>query len=247
MALQLVVDDLETVPEPLRANYKEADGKYRLDLEGYEDPAGLKSALEKERKAAREASKQVTAWQSLGKTPEEIQTLLEAQRKADEASAEKNGEWDKLKAQMLEQHTRERETLEAKAKAKDAAIERHLIDAQATAAIAEAKGVPALLLPHVKASVRVVEEDGEYAVRVVDGKGNPRVNGKGDYLSIADLVGEMRQSDVFGRAFDADGRTGGGAGPSSAGGAKVITQAAFDALPPKQRAAKMAEGYRIAT
>lgn len=246
MALQLIVDDLESIPEPLRANYKEADGKYRLDLEGYEDPAGLKSALEKERKEAREASKQVKAWQALGKTPDEIHALLDAQRKAEEASAEKNGEWDKLKAQMLEQHQRERDQLEAKSRAKDAAIERHLIDAQATAAIASAKGVPALLLPHVKAAARVVEEDGEYVVRVVDDKGNPRVNGKGDYLSIADLVSEMRQSEVFGRAFDAEGRTGGGAGSSTAGGAKVIAQAAFDALSPKQRAAKMAEGYRVA-
>ena len=127
-----------------------------------------------------------------------------------------------------------------------ARLERRLIDADATAAIAAAKGVPALLLPHVRASVKVIEEDGDFKVQVVDAQGNPRVNGKGEFLSIADLVGEMRQSDVYGRAFEPTGTTGGGAtGGSGGGGAKVIKQAAFDALPPKQRAAKMAEGYSV--
>jgi hypothetical protein len=100
-------------------------------------------------------------------------------------------------------------------KALNGVVERYLIDAQATAAIAEAKGVPALLLPHVKQAVKVVEEDGDYKVRVVDAAGNPRVNAKGEYLSIADLVSEMRQSEVFGRAFEGTGHSGSGAGQGS--------------------------------
>lgn len=245
MALQIVVDSLEDLDENVRPLYEQDGDKFRLQLDGYEDPAGLKSALEKERKAAKEASKQASAWSQLGKTPEEIQQLVEAQKKADEDKAVKGGEWDKLKAQMQEQTAKEREKLESALKAKDSAIERYLIDAQATEAISAQKGVPALLLPHVKASVRVVDEDGEYVTRVVDAQGNARVNGNGDFLTIKDLVGEMRQSETFGRAFEASGVSGSGAQGGGGNGSKTLSQAAFDALPPKQRAAKMAEGYRI--
>jgi hypothetical protein len=218
MALQLVVESLESLPENVRPLYEQEGDKFRLQLDGYEDPSGLKSALHKEREAAKQAQKQAAAWVQLGKTPDEIQQLLEAQRKADEDKLKGSGEWDKLKAQMLEQSTKEREKLETALKAKDSAIERYLIDAQATAAISELKGVPALLLPHVKAAVKVIEDGGEFAIRVIDAQGNPRVNGKGEYLSIKDLVSEMRQSEIFGRAFEASGTSGtgsqGGGNPS---------------------------------
>lgn len=244
--LHLIVDNLESVPENARSLYQQDGDKFKLQIEGYEDPVGLKSALNKEREAAKLATKQAQAWSSLGKTPEELQQLLEAQRKSDEDKAAKNGEWDKLKAQMQEQFGAERAKLESALKIKDSAIERYLIDAQATAAISEFKGVPLLLLPHVKAAVKVVDDGGEYVTRVVDVSGNPRVNAKGDFLTIRDLVSEMRQSDVFGRAFEASGTTGGGAvGGGSGSGSKVIKQAAFDALSPKARAQAMANGITV--
>lgn len=248
MPLPLIVDSLDSVPEPIRANYVQAgDGKFRLDLDGYEDPANLKSALEKERTNARTAAKQAQAWQSIGKTPDEIQALLEAQRQAEEDKAAKGGEWDKLKGQMTQAHQAELTKRDEREQQLRKSLERRLVDADATAAIAALKGVPALLLPHVRAAVKVIEEEGEFVARVVDQSGNPRVNGKGEFLSISDLVGEMRQSEVFGRAFEATGTSGSGAGSSSSGGAgsKTIPRASFDALPPKQRAARMAEGFRV--
>ena len=120
-----------------------------------------------------------------------------------------------------------------------------MIDADATAAIAAAKGVPALLLPHVRSAVRVIEEGGDFKVQVVDAAGNPRVNGKGEFLSIADLVGEMRQSDVFGRAFEPTGTTGSGAASRPASGSKTMTQAQFNALRPSERAKAMASGVTV--
>lgn len=127
---------------------------------------------------------------------------------------------------MNEQFSKEKQQLLDSLTAKERAIEKHLVDAQATAAIAELKGVPALLLPHVKSSVRVIEEGGEYSVRVVDANGNPRVNAQGDYLSIKDLVSEMRQSDIFGRAFEATGTTGSGTPSSKGAGSDKAKKAA---------------------
>jgi DNA-binding transcriptional MerR regulator len=220
VALKFTVEALDTIPEAQRSLYTPTeDGKFRLDVD-IEDQ--IKAATSTANREAAQYRHQVKAWKDLGKTPEEIQALMEAQRQADEEKLTKAGEWDKLKSQMLEQQAKEIEAREARLKAKDAAIERYLVDAQATAAIAAAKGVAPLLLPHVKSGVRVIEEDGEFKVRVVDDKGTPRVNGKGEYLSIADLVGEMRASDVFGRAFEPDGTTGGGAQQSRGGASQSI-------------------------
>lgn len=248
MSLQFSVDKLDQVPEAQRGLYKQdTSGKFVLDLDGYEDPVGLKSALNKERDAAQAAAKQVRAWAALGKTPEEIQALVDTQAQAERDKLTKGGEWDKLKAQMADQHKVEIGRKDERITTLTRSLERRLIDADATSAIAAAKGVPALLLPHVRASVKVIEDGGDFKVQVVDVSGNPRVNSKGEFLSITDLVGEMRQSDVFGRAFEPSGTTGSGAtgGGSGAGGSKTIKAAAFEALPPKARAKAMADGFTV--
>ena len=55
MALKLVVEKLDEVAEPQRALYVEKEGKFHLDVDGLEDTSGLKSALQKERQAAKDA------------------------------------------------------------------------------------------------------------------------------------------------------------------------------------------------
>lgn len=215
--LKLVVDSLDDLEETSRGLYVEKDGRYHLDVDGIEDTSGLKSALQKERKDREAKEKQVKSWERLGKTPEEIEELLEAQRKAEEDKATKAGEWDKLRAQMNDKHQQELKAREDKLSAMQGALSKHLVDAAATSAIAAEKGVPDLLLPHVQRHVRVVEEDGEYVVKVVDAKGDPRVDGKGNPLSITDLVKEMKGSEIFGRAFEASGQSGSGKQPGNDG------------------------------
>ena len=201
MALQLTVDKIDTLPEPIRALYKPAGDKFQLDLDGYQDPTNLKSALEAERLEKRDAVKQAKAWKDLGKTPEEIQELLAAQKQADQDKLTKAGEWDKLRGQMTEQHQTELARREESAKALRGQLERHLVDAAAATALAAAEASPELLMPHVKAKVKVIEENGEFLVRVVDAAGNPRVDGKGEFLSITELVSEMRQNPIYAPCF----------------------------------------------
>lgn len=55
MALKLILDSLDDISDELKNMYVESDGKFKLDVDGIEDTKGLKSALEKERAAAREA------------------------------------------------------------------------------------------------------------------------------------------------------------------------------------------------
>jgi hypothetical protein len=216
MPLPFTVEALDKIPEALRTQYvKTDDGKFRLDLDGYEEPTALKSALDKERTNARDAIAQAKAWKALGKTPEEIQALVEATAQAERDKLTKAGEWDKLREQMNQQHQAELAKEREGKGALRGQLEKYLVDAAAATALAAAQGNAELLLPHVKARVKVIEENGEFAVRVVDAAGNPRVNGKGEFLSMTELVGEMRQSDVYAPAFLAPAASGGGARPNA--------------------------------
>ncbi len=219
MGLKLRVDTLDSVPEALRANYVEKDGGFQLQVDGIDET--ISKLSDASRKAAKEAESERLRrkkWEEFGKTPEEIASILDVQAKLDEEKAAKAGEWDKLRAQMNEKHAQEIKAREDRLAAKDKAIHRHLIDSQATSAIAAAKGVPDLLLPHVQRHVRVQEKDEDYQVVVVNAAGDPRVNGKGDPLTITDLVAEMRQSEIFGRAFDGSGQSGSGTAPAMGNG-----------------------------
>lgn len=242
--LKLVVEKLDDIEESSRGLYVEKDGKFVLDVDGVEDTSGLKSALQKERLAREAKDKQVRAWERLGRSPEEIESLIaeqdkiaEERSKAEEEKAAKAGEWDKLKAQMNDKHQTELKSKDDSISNMRKSLEKHLVDAAATSAIAAEKGVADLLLPHVQRHVKVVEEDGEFVVKVVDAKGDPRVNGKGDPLTISDLVKEMKESEVYGRAFDASGHSGSGKPPtrSPSGGPGSATKSGFKTE--KERAA----------
>lgn len=109
MPLPINVESIESVPEAARGFYKEVDGKFTLDVDGYEDPVGLKSALEKERLAAktalqkeREAIKNANAWQALGKSPAEIEQIIAKQREFEEQQMISKGEGDKIHAMRTE-------------------------------------------------------------------------------------------------------------------------------------------------
>ena len=96
-------------------------------------------------------------------------------------------------------------------------LERHLVDAAATTAINEADGNVKLLIPHVKARVKLTEVDGQYRPSVVGEDGSPRVNGEGNPLSIKDLVSEMRSDEVYAGAFKGTGQSGSGSEPTQGG------------------------------
>lgn len=113
MALELVVDSLDAVPEAVRALYVEKDGKFSLDVNGIPDTKGLKSALDAEREAAKQAKKAAAelAEKYKGIDPEKTRAMLArfendkeaqliAEGKVDEVVAMRT---EKLKAEMQRQ------------------------------------------------------------------------------------------------------------------------------------------------
>ena len=242
LKMKLTAEECGSLPEGIRGLYEEKDGAFVLSVDGIEDTSGLKSALEKERRARSEYERAARQYQGLGKSPEEIAELVRAQEDTEKSRLEQKGEWEKLKNQLLDSHKKELAARDEAVKAMKGTLESYLVDAAATEAIEAAKGIPQLLLPHVKSAVKVIEEDGKYQVRVVGPDGSPRMNAKGEFLGIKDFVSEMRDSEIFGRAFDGAGTTGGGApvawGQGRAGAFVLSREDAGD--PMKYRAAKEA-------
>lgn len=249
MALKAVVDKIDEIPEALRAEYTEKDGKFHLIVDGLEDASGLKKSLEilrkENKKFESDLKEQKKVWEKLGKTPDEIEQLIEQANQMEQDRLERAGEWDKLKAQMNDKHEKDLKEIRDKLAGKDGEIstlrtnlQSQFVDVQATAAIASAKGEPILLLPVVQRFTKVVEEGGKFTVRVVDEKGNQRVDGKGEPLTIASLVEELKQDQIYGRAFEASGNSGSGMRPNGGpGGSGSSIQRRGDLKTEKDRAA----------
>lgn len=100
-------------------------------------------------------------------------------------------------------------------------LEKHLIENAAIAAINEAGGSTALLLPLIAQRAKVVASDnGTLGIKIIGDDGTERLSPKAgsiDSMSIAELVGELRADTKFGGAFKASGTSGSGATSSSSG------------------------------
>ena len=243
MTLPATIDNLDAVPPELRAHYMATeDGRFRLDAEGVEDVAGLKSALEKER-AARKALKAeldalaAPADDGLAETgtsgieidendPGEPVRITPTGDTVSGEDVEAEGEASELSEAISEPGSE----LDPAATSEAAAVlrrqlETRLIEAEATAAIIAAAGVPELLLPVMLPRLGVRELDGAFQVQVlgpVDGDEVPE--------SLAELVDALRRSEIYGRAFAGTGKSGSGAPADSAGGGRTTSLAAGDPL-----------------
>lgn len=239
------LDDIADVPKEFQPLYaKGGDGKFALNaaLAKKLDVSPLSGALDKERKARKDLEKHLTSWKGIGALlgsddPEAVRKLLEEEdgEESDDDDADPGkkakGKLDKrtmqkLKADAEAAVAKVKGEYEGKLNSLQSVLKKQMIDGEAKAAIAEMKGVPDLLLPHVREKCLLMEEDGVYVVRVVDAEGDPRGNGKGGWLTIKDLVAEMRQSEVYGRAFEGEGRSGSGKQPNAGnrdGGQKLTS------------------------
>lgn len=251
MSLKAVVETIDVVPEAVRGFYQEKDGKFILQVEpvdglALEDVTGLKTTLGKELTLRKKLEKDVTKFKDIDpdKAREALAKLEElgSLDPAKEADKIANTKFEAAKAQLLERHNGELQARDGKIGKLTKTVENLLIDQSATAALAAAKGSVDLLLPIVQRNTRVREnDDGSYVVEVIDKSGNARIaNGKGDLMTIEDLVQELRQSEAFGRAFESSGQSGGGTPPAGSGNpdnTAGVPKSWADAKTPEEKAA----------
>jgi len=148
-------------------------------------------------------------------------TMQADAEKAREEAAKAAGKWDEYKAELVTTHETETAGLKDANGKLQTQLENVLVNNAIMGAIAHEKGNADLLMPHVRDHVKLFEEDGEQVARVIDKTGNPRITGaKGDFMSIENFLGEMKESDTFAPCFEGSRATGSGAGGDGSGGTK---------------------------
>jgi len=164
VAIKAIIDDLEKVEEGLRGLYRQVDGKYRLEVEDPEalvDVAGLKSALDKERKARREAEARAKEFQGID--PKEYRRLQDELARSQEEQAARDGQWDKYKSLLEARHARRLQKLEQELKEAREANFKLVAEGGLTEALLAA-GVRQELLPFVRSHllprVSLVHQEG---------------------------------------------------------------------------------------
>jgi hypothetical protein len=210
---------LGTAPEGYRGAYAkdEATGKYKI-ADAYrpfvDAITGLGGALRNERKTSGElkGKKDVNAvlQEALGFDSvetakakfDELNGLVATASKVDPAKIQADIE-KRFNGQMAEKDT-ELESMRG-------TLKTYLVDNSAVTALATAKGNSKLMLPLIREQVDVVK-DGEngYVVRVKDGAGDYRGNGKGGFMSVEELVNEMKASKDYAGAFESENPRGTG-------------------------------------
>ena len=169
-------------------------------------------------------------------TPALVKGLSRAERKELERNVlvqqlkDQNTQREK---QLLDKHEQDMKAAAEREKSLSTALEAKLVDAEVVSALSKHTKAVKLLEPHVKSRVKVFNEDGVFTAKVIDEKGNPRIgDAQGTPMTIEQLVEEMKASDDFLRAFDANPNGGGGA---SNGGNGLASGADLSKLSPVER------------
>lgn len=211
--LKRLVEKIEDVPEPLRELYvANGSGGYRLNAEP-DDGGELKRTLERVKGEHQTMRERLSAFEGLD--PAEARKALEALR---EKGARKGDE----DAALREVQEKFQKQLEREQSLRQAMLTR-ATESRVAAAVAAAKGARELLVPVILPRLKVeVGEDGSVVEKVLNERGEARLSPKPnstDPMTLEELVEELRAHAVYGRAFEANTGSGGGASRSGPGGA----------------------------
>lgn len=155
--------------------------------------------------------------------PEQWKALKDAEAHRVEEEARRAGQWDKLKNDLVSRHEAQRGELQTALQQRTGQLHDYIVRNEALSAIAKADGITELLLPHVRGRLKLHEEDGKFSVQVVDSDGNPRIgSGKGEPMTLDQLLTEMKETEVFAPAFRGSRATGGGANGSGRGSGGAV-------------------------
>ena len=219
MALKLTVESLDGLDDSVKSLYKEDNGKFRLDLDGYEDTTGLKAqrdALLNEKKEAQRKAKEAE----------------EAAKAAAEESARKNGDVAALEKSWQEKLAATESNYKNLNESLTKQIHGLTVGQTATKLAAELaiSGSADVLLPHIQSRLTVEIKDGAPSVRVLDLQGKPTA------LTIDELKQEFISNKAFAPLIAASKATGGGASGSGGGGApKTMKRDQFETMNPVQK------------
>lgn len=207
-----------------------------------QETAGLKKNQSEALKEAKAAKARLAAYE--GVDPEEFKRLKAAAEEAEQKKAAAEGDFSKLREQLIEKHNSELSAKDKRMQKIEAALNRRLTTDELRKALT-GKAQPEymeLLVEHGSKYVQPRETDDDFEYVVTDGKGNALVaDGKGSPMTI-DLFVEQTLKSKFPGAFLGTGSSGGGATRSNAGGGGSVRQISKDDLTKGDNLQKVARG-----
>lgn len=251
------VSSLDDIPSKYHGLYEEFDGKFNITENVkslVEDYTGTVKSLVRSRADKKKSSDESAERRNSLKELDQVMDSLGLEDKTPEGLTNhvnellakvKGGQamqvnLDKIQAQADSRIAEAVATKDTELTAMRVTLDKHLVNDVAVRVIAAAKGSPELLLPHIRQSCKVVQDGDNYVVRVVDNQGDVRSDGAGGWLSVEAFVSEMKNSDVYARAFESEQKGGSGTPPGSGKGSSSFNQRK-DASPNEKIAAGLAK------
>ena len=181
---------------------------------------GLRTESAKYRTKAREAEEKLARFDGID--PAEHLKLLELKKQQETQKLEEEGQWEKLKAQLVESHTKEQEKFEAERvafnnqiKGLEAELSNTILGHEIAVAAGTAQAInPKLVEITLKSMNMATVEQGEDGTRVIkvlndDGE-TARIDPQtGDPMTVLQLLEDMKQSKEYAHLF-AGGKPGAG-------------------------------------
>lgn len=255
MALQLIVDSLDSVPEAHRELYAEADGKFRLSVDGIEDTKGLKTALEKERQAARDSEQRRKDFEKRyeGIDPEKMKTLASKFESDEEKKLLDDGKLhevfekrtERLRAD-LDKQLKEALSKTEQAEQRANQFSQRVLDNHIRAAAAKV-GIHSHAIEDALYRGRnmfALDENGDAIQFGSDGSPIFGKDGKTPF-SPAEWLENMKETAPHWFPASSSGSGSAGANNGGASGAKTIKRMAFEQLSPPEKVAYIKSGGKI--
>ena len=234
MPLKAVLENVEDLDEVTRGLYKEADGRFILDVEGmvsedeiesHEKTQGLKSALDKERQSRRDFEKKVKELES--KTGDftaedlaELEELRDVKRKAEEERRRQTGEFDKWRDEINSEHAQTLAKKDEFISRLQETIRSDRVGRQIAEACAEHGAPTALMDAYIKQHVKSsFDDEGNLKIEI----DHPDISGldeQGQPISIGGFVKKLADHKEFGQYFASKQKSGAGTPPADRDGGK---------------------------
>lgn len=225
MALPLIVDSIDKIPDAIRGEYTEKDGKFHLNIDGEvpdaNESAALRKALENSRRVEKELQKKIAKWEKLGKSDEEIAELLQATEEAERKKMEADGDHQKILKQLQDKWEKERADLETELTAARTSERSAIIGTSVMSALTKAgatdEGID-LLPDRLSGRIKYETEDGKRVLKIMQADGETPMagSGKDGTATFDDLVKEAVTK--WPSLFKGDGQSGSGKRPDNNSG-----------------------------
>jgi hypothetical protein len=210
--LKLELDSIDGVDESLRGLYEEAEGKYKLKVEGIEDTGALKRAKQHEV----DARKKVEA--EARELKERLAEIEASNKKTLEDGIRKSGDVEALDKSWQEKLAKRESELLSEVESTKGHLQKLLVDSVAMKMAVDlaVDGASEVLMPHIKQRLSVELRNGEPTTVIREKDGSLSA------MTLAELQEEFANNAAFAAVIRGSKAAGaGGHGAGNGGGAAL--------------------------